>query len=461
MWFTVFICTFTMLPILLAFVSYMVWIATSTLNKQQMYSQIFRSLAFFNVLQLPMTMLPMMLSQFATGMASARRVGEFLKQPDLDHSFLLAKPGRPEHVVEVNGSFRFGKGTQKDAAPQANGAAASQPDTKSAEDGETGMAAAAVASATDLTPSPPKASAEVLHGIEFGARQGQLVAVIGPVGSGKSSLLAAVLGEIDPSNAESKVYRPESLSYACQKAFIQTMTIRDNILMNHPYDEARYNRVLDVCELRPDLAIFPASDLTEIGDRGVNLSGGQKQRVAIARAAYASHDLLLFDDPLSAVDAAVGEKIFENCISAFCAGKTRILVTNQLQYLPRVDHIVVMDHGRIAEQGTYDPLLAKAGAFKALMEMHIGELGGSHAHEKPAEATSAPTEQRAPILEKQGSEKSAALVAGKTITVEELNSGESKANFWVHYRYIGSWPSGCRSASCTACRKSARPAARS
>ena len=273
--------------------------------------------------------------------------------------------------------------------------------------------------------------------------QGHLVAVVGPVGSGKSSLLAAVLGEIDPSNSDSRVYRPERLSYACQKAFIQTMTIRDNILMNHPYDEARYNKVLDVCELRPDLAIFPAADLTEIGDRGVNLSGGQKQRVAIARAVYASHDLLLFDDPLSAVDASVGEKIFENCVSTFCAGKTRILVTNQLQYLPRVDHIVVMDHGRIAEQGTYDELFAKSRTFKELMEQHIGELGGSQSQDKApvAAAAAIASAEQAPILDKKGAEKTAALDAGKTITDEELRSGdEGKANFWVHYRYMGGLP---------------------
>ena len=169
MWFTIFICTFTMLPIMLAFVSYMVWIATSTLNKQEMYGQIFRSLAFFNVLQLPMTMLPMMLSQFATGMASARRVGEFLKQPDLDHSFLLASPDDSKHVVEVKGSFRFGKkqaAASKDAAAEAG--------SKNANASEMGIAAATVASAP---PASARDSAEVLHDVDFGAHKVRQVCV--------------------------------------------------------------------------------------------------------------------------------------------------------------------------------------------------------------------------------------------------------------------------------------------
>ena len=165
MWFTIFICTFTMLPIMLAFVSYMVWIATSTLNKQEMYGQIFRSLAFFNVLQLPMTMLPMMLSQFATGMASARRVGEFLKQPDLDHSFLLASPDDSKHVVEVKGSFRFGK---KQAAASKDAAAKAEAGSTNAKASEMRIAAATVASAP---PAPARATAEVLHDVDFGARK--------------------------------------------------------------------------------------------------------------------------------------------------------------------------------------------------------------------------------------------------------------------------------------------------
>ena len=165
MWFTIFICTFTMLPIMLAFVSYMVWIATSTLNKQEMYGQIFRSLAFFNVLQLPMTMLPMMLSQFATGMASARRVGEFLKQPDLDHSFLLASPDDSKHVVEVKGSFRFGK---KQAAASKDAAAKAEAGSTNAKASEMRIAAATVASAS---PAPARATAEVLHDVDFGARK--------------------------------------------------------------------------------------------------------------------------------------------------------------------------------------------------------------------------------------------------------------------------------------------------
>lgn len=129
-------------------------------------------------------------------------------------------------------------------------------------------------------------------------------------------------------------------------------------------DEERYQEVLNVCQLKRDLEVLPGGDLTEIGERGINLSGGQKVRVAIARAIYSNHDVMLLDDPLSAVDAHVGKDIFQQCFTGFLKGKTRVLVTNNQQFLPYVDRIIVINQGRITEEGSYQELIDSDGYFK-------------------------------------------------------------------------------------------------
>ncbi|CAM9993758.1 unnamed protein product, partial [Laminaria digitata] len=132
---------------------------------------------------------------------------------------------------------------------------------------------------------------------------GKLVAVVGQVGSGKSSLVSALLGEM--TKVEGKVSIDGSVAYVAQTAWIINASLKDNILMGRPLDEERYQKVLQVCDMGQDLGQLPAGDLTEIGEKGINLSGGQKQRVSIARAAYADADIYIMDDPLSAVDAHV------------------------------------------------------------------------------------------------------------------------------------------------------------
>jgi ABC-type multidrug transport system fused ATPase/permease subunit len=154
------------------------------------------------------------------------------------------------------------------------------------------------------------------------------------------------------------------VSYISQESWIQNTTIKNNILFGSDFDEAKYRQVIDASQLGPDLDILPGGDLTEIGEKGINLSGGQKSRVSIARAAYADTDVVLLDDPLSAVDAHVGREIFNRCIRKYMSGKTRILVTNGQQFLPYVDRIVVMDNGQIIEQGTYQELTESNSFFR-------------------------------------------------------------------------------------------------
>ena len=143
----------------------------------------------------------------------------------------------------------------------------------------------------------------------------------------------------------------------------QNATIRENICFGRPFEEERYwKAVRDAC-LETDLELFPHYDMTEVGEKGISLSGGQKQRLNICRAIYCDNDIQIFDDPLSALDAHVGKAVFQNVLQNNSYGRTRILVTHALHFLPYVDYIFVMFDGRIVERGTYNELMASNGPF--------------------------------------------------------------------------------------------------
>uniref|UniRef100_A0A8C6AN30 Multidrug resistance-associated protein 1-like n=1 Tax=Monodon monoceros TaxID=40151 RepID=A0A8C6AN30_MONMO len=207
--------------------------------------------------------------------------------------------------------------------------------------------------------------------------EGALVAVIGQVGSGKSSLLSAILGEME--KLKGVVQRKGSVAYVSQQAWIQNCILQENILFGSVMQKQLYERVLEACALLPDLEQLPNGDQTEIGERGVNISGGQRHRVSLARAVYSGADIYLLDDPLSAVDVHVGKQLFEKVIgsSGMLKNKTRILVTHNLTLLPLMDLIVVMESGRVAQMGTYQELLSKTknltNLLQAFSEQEKGE----------------------------------------------------------------------------------------
>jgi ABC-type multidrug transport system fused ATPase/permease subunit len=132
------------------------------------------------------------------------------------------------------------------------------------------------------------------------------------------------------------------------------MSIRDNILFGLDYDEDKYDHTIEICELTRDLEILPDKDFTEIGEKGINLSGGQKARISLARAIYADKDMVLLDDPISALDANVKKKIFENVLLGHLKEKTIVLVTHAVDFLSLVDRVVVFDEGKIVLQGSYE-----------------------------------------------------------------------------------------------------------
>ncbi|XP_015036515.1 multidrug resistance-associated protein 1 isoform X6 [Drosophila pseudoobscura] len=282
----------------------------------------FVSLSLFNILRFPLTMLPMLITNLVQTQVSVKRINKFLNSEELDPNSVLHDSSKPHPMSIENGEFSWGD---------------------------------------EIT----------LRNINIEVRKSNLVALVGTVGSGKSSVVQAFLGEME--KLAGVVNTVGKMAYVPQQAWIQNATVRDNILFGQQYDRKRYNKVIDACALRADIDILSAGDLTEIGEKGINLSGGQKQRISLARAVYCDADLYLLDDPLSAVDSHVGKHIFEEVIGpkGLLARKSRILVTHGVTFLPQVDSIYVLKMGEISESGTFDQLVKNKGAFADFIIQHL------------------------------------------------------------------------------------------
>ncbi|KAM9734455.1 multidrug resistance-associated protein 1-like [Menidia menidia] len=282
--------------------------------------KIFVSVTLINILKTPLSQLPFAMSTTMQAAVSLRRLGRFLAQDELKTNNVERLPhdSDGDSLVVEGGFFSWSEAT-------------------------------------------------CLQRIDLRVKAGSLVAVVGHVGSGKSSLLSAILGEMD--RRSGSVLIKGSLAYVPQLAWIQNASLKENILFGGERKEGWYHRVLDACALLPDLDLLPSRDSTEIGEKGLNLSGGQRQRVSLARAVYRRSDVYLLDDPLSAVDAHVGQHIFDRVIgpSGLLKGKTRVLVTHGLSLLSKVDLILVMEDGRISEMGSYMELMNTKGLLAKLV----------------------------------------------------------------------------------------------
>ena len=219
-----------------------------------------------------------------------------------------------------------------------------------------------------------------LKDIRLSASEGELVFVAGPVGSGKSSLLMAILEELPLT--QGTISCSGKIAHVPQLAWIFTGTVRENILFGRPMQYQRYKSVLEACALTTDMENFPDGDMTMIGERGVVLSGGQRSRVDLARAVYANADVYLLDDPLSAVDAKVGRILFEKCICGLLAHKTRIVVTHCQQYLINAQRIIIMDGGSMSHDGSYAELCDAGVRFHDMTEGSVTE-SRSHIRDVP------------------------------------------------------------------------------
>lgn len=248
-------------------------------------------------------------------------------------------------------------------------------------------------------PEKPKA---ILSSINLNFLPGSLSVIIGKISSGKSCLLLSLMNEM--TTVSGSVKKNGKIAYVPQEAFMMNQTIRENIIGGETWDIDRYNEILDICELRPDLEVLEGYDMTEIGERGINLSGGQKQRISIARAVYADADIYLIDDALSAVDVYVGKKLFENVFTGKLKEKTVVVVTHLLQYLPKFPKIYLVDEGAIVAHGGYDDIKITE-AYSQYINQQMVELSKKHSKLSRVESINDLSDYEGTLKELQSLEK--------------------------------------------------------
>ncbi|KAI0379954.1 ATP-binding cassette transporter protein YOR1-like protein [Hypomontagnella monticulosa] len=336
-------------------------------------AQVFSSLALFNGLRMPLNLLPLVIGNTVDAWSSLKRIQEFMLSEEQEEEVTWKYDGN--NAVEMHdASFTWERTPTQETekTPAANGekketrkAPKANPTEENSED---------TASTLVEEREPFK-----LQGLNVTIGREELVAVIGTVGSGKSSLLAALAGDMRKTSGE--VVLGASRAFCPQYAWIQNTSVQNNILFGKQMHRDWYKDVIRACALQPDLDMLPNGDATEIGERGITISGGQKQRLNIARAIYFDADIVLMDDPLSAVDAHVGRHIMDNAILGLLKHKCRILATHQLWVLNRCDRIIWMDNGKMQAIDTFDNLMANHSGFRQLMETTAME---ETKEEKPA-----------------------------------------------------------------------------
>ena len=216
-----------------------------------------------------------------------------------------------------------------------------------------------------------------LNYISLSLNDGALVFVTGPVGSGKTSLLLTILGEL--TLYKGHVSSRGKIAYVAQQPWVFSGTVQDNILFGQPLDIHRYNRAIEACTLLKDIQAFPNGHMTLIGERGIMLSGGQRARIGLARAVYSDANIYLLDDPLSAVDAQVGKHIFERCLKGALSEKLRLVVTHSMQYLENAESIVLINEGSILlNKGNYQDLTKFESVVLAIGKRHSRNVDEVH-----------------------------------------------------------------------------------
>ncbi|KAJ8086007.1 hypothetical protein PM082_004826 [Marasmius tenuissimus] len=384
-------------------------------------ADVFASLTLFNLLRLPLMMLPVSLSSIADAANATNRLYPVFEAEILEETRIVDQV--LSNAIEVKAAT-----WSWDAPPP-------EPEDKKALK----KAAAAAKKhgsrpATANEEKPAEFEPFKVKNVSMNIPRGQLVAVVGRVGSGKSSLLQGLIGEMR--RTEGSVKFGGSVGYCPQSAWIQNATIRENVTFGRPFEEDRYWKAIRDSCLESDLEMLPYGDMTEVGEKGISLSGGQKQRLNICRAIYCNTDIQIFDDPLSALDAHVGKAVFRNVLLNAPAGKTRVLVTHALHFLPQVDYIYVVSDGRIVEEGSYADLMASGNEFSVF----INEFGSKEEKKEEEEEEEKAVEKVVGGEDEAATEKKkkAAAVAGAAMMqAEERNTGAIDGSVYKEYIQAG------------------------
>ncbi|KAF8884414.1 multidrug resistance-associated ABC transporter [Gymnopilus junonius] len=453
------VAMFVFMPQLAAVLSFI----TYALTKHDLnVAVIFTSLQLFNILRAPLLLLPFALSGIAGSVVSFNRLCEFLNAEEIGEPYTI-EPNQ-DLALKVDGDFEWenvakleeGEKTSnspdKEDALQKESEKMKEQAEKKETQGQQPQQPQKPSSkwwkrrkeATEPENTLPFANPDgnektlppfSLKEFHMDIPKGAFIAIVGRVGSGKSSVLQAMIGEMKRTKGEAScsVVFGGSVAYVPQSPWIKNATLRDNILFGQKDDDERrvsskFHEVVQACSLEHDLEILPQGENTEIGEKGINLSGGQKARVSLARAAYSQAEIVLLDDPLSAVDSYVGKSILENCLlNGPLAKRTRVLVTHSLHVLDRTDYIYVMDQGKIIEQGSYSELMSHDAVFCRLIE----EYGNTESQKQNQMALVDPSTRPG-----GGKEPSTDNVDAALMQAEERNTG---AVTWdVYKKYLQS-----------------------
>lgn len=286
---------------------------------------VFPALTLFNLLTFPLAVLPMVITSVVEASVAVGRITGFLQAEELQSDAVTVGQAPEElgeeTVIIRNGTFSWDRHQDR----------------------------------------------HVLQDIEYTAYKGELSCIVGRVGSGKSSLLQSILGDLY--KVDGSVHVKGTVAYASQQTWVLNATVKENIVFGYRYDSDFYERTVKACALVDDFAQLPDGDETVVGERGISLSGGQKARLSLARAVYARADIYLLDDVLSAVDSHVGKHIIEQVLGprGLLSTKTRILATNAIFILQQASFITLLQDGKITERGTYQQLVAMKGAVLEMM----------------------------------------------------------------------------------------------
>ncbi|KAF2021110.1 ABC multidrug transporter-like protein [Aaosphaeria arxii CBS 175.79] len=396
-------------PVFAAMISFIVYSMT---GHSLGVGPVFSSLALFNAVRIPLSLLPIVIGQMADAMACLKRIEDFLSAEE--HEDKIEWDMRAEQGIQVqNASFTWEETPDNDQAPSK--ITGKQQGKKANEKSEMELEAS----------KPPVFS---IKDMNFSVGRNELLAVVGSVGSGKTSLLSALAGEMRKTDGN-VIMGSWARAYCPQQAWIQNASVKDNILFGKPMDERWYETVKYACSLEADMKQFSAGEDTEIGERGINLSGGQRQRINLARAIYSQSEIVLLDDPLSAVDVHVGKHLFDQAICGLLKDKCRILATHQLHVLYKCDRILWLENGSIKALDTFDNLIAGNTDFQKMMESTVQEDGPA----KSAPEEHAETKEE---TQKRVTKESSGLKKGQL--VKEENKGEGHVSWAVYRAYIAS-----------------------
>ncbi|KAJ7777514.1 ABC protein [Mycena maculata] len=376
---------------------------------------IFSSFSLFQLLRQPMMFLPRALSNIADSRNALHRLEAAFHAEVLTDVPFVIDPTQELALDVRNVSFEW---ETSPSAKEAKSASEAKSSAKLKED-----------EAEPVDDKPFQ-----VRNVDMRIPRGTLAGVVGRVGSGKSSLMQGLIGEMKRIGGEFSF--GGKVAYCPQTAWIQNASLRDNVLFGQPFDSDRYWGIMETACLLPDLNLLPDGDLTEIGEKGINLSGGQKQRVNIARALYYNADVILFDDPLSAVDANVGKSLFHNAVLGLVRqGKTVILVTHALHFLSQCDYIYTLENGQISEHGPYQQLLDKRGEF-ARLDKEFGGGGATEAEVENLITTTATVEE---LKIKSAKAAGTGKIEGKLITKERRTTGSVSWKVYGSYIKAGGY----------------------